>query len=167
MSNNQYNNGLYDTYISKSQFVALFCALLKLQGINHFQRNNMIHFIAICMKHGKFQRILKGILAKNENSSLDFKTFDQALSALRQKRLIHMDIEEQNPTVYISPRIPIKRIINSKIDYLEEMSNFMKAYQIFDQNGWIGFTQIGTTQDDIDTNNAISTLQKIIKQNKQ
>lgn len=163
MANNQHNNELYGIYLSQTQFLALFCALLKLQGTDYFQNNDLVYFITICKKQNSFQRLLNGIHVKQEDC-LDFKALDQSISVLKQKKLIHVDIEEQNPTVYISPKMPIKRIIDFNVDYLEEMSNFMKTYQIFNQKEWI--SQKMASQDNLDIDNAVFTLQKIIKHNK-
>ena len=130
----KYIERFYEPSFSAYDFVSLFSVLCATQNEYSFSRDNLIVFINFCKIHSKYDKLLGDINLKSNGIFYYSEEFDEAIAKLKWGKILYTVSPEQDSNVYIFENIPTEEIIKPRVNYLEEVSNFISEYKNFENN---------------------------------
>lgn len=128
-----YIERFYNPIFSAYDFVSLFSAFYASQKEYSFIKDHLVDFISICKKHGKYDNLLGDIHLRSNGINSYSEALDEAVAKLKWARILYTISPEQDSTVYIFDNTPFAEMMKNKIDFLDEMTDFIgnfKGYEI-------------------------------------
>ncbi len=124
-----YVEKFYEPKFSPYDFMCLFIAINASQKNFIFDRDSLIKFIRTCKSSNQFSRLLSDIYLKN-NGIFDYSDdLDEALQKLRIAGILYTVSPESDATMYIFKNIPVAKLIKARLDYFDEMVDFVRKYE--------------------------------------
>ena len=133
-SDEEYLSKFYEAEFSPYDFMSLFTAINASQKNYSFSRDNLIQFIANCKKENQFHRLLKDIHIKSNGVFNFSEDLDEATQKLKIGRILYTVSPEENSTIMIFEDIPMAELIKKRIEYFDEMVNFIGDYNKHQEN---------------------------------
>ena len=124
-----YAERFYESKFSPYDFMCLFTAINALQKKLIFNRDSLIRFIRSCKSNNQFNRLLNEIYLKN-NGIFDYSNdLDEAVQKLKIAGILYTVSPESDATMNIFENIPTAKLIKDRLDYFDEMANFVENYE--------------------------------------
>lgn len=124
-----YVERFYESKFSSYDFMCLFTAISASQKKLIFNRDSLIRFIRSCKSNNQFSRLLDDIYLKS-NGIFDYSNdLDEAIQKLKIAGILYTISPESDATMYIFENIPMSKLIKDRLDYFDEMANFVGNYE--------------------------------------
>lgn len=162
--NKKYIEKFYEPKFTPYDFIFLFSAVNANNKNYSFNKDNLISYIKLCNENFKFTNLTKEIPLKNNGISSFSEELDEAIAKLKWARILYTISPEKDSTIHIFEDIPTSEIIKPRIDYLEEMYDFIQEYNKFENEIINKYYKKLAEQETKDIDKAIHTLTKIKKQ---
>lgn len=128
MTDEEYLNKFYEPKFSPYDFMCLFAAINVLQKNYSFNRNNLIQFIANCKGNNQFCKLLNDIHIKSNGVFNFSEDLEEAMQKLKLLRVFYTISPETDSTMMIFENIQISELIKNRIEYFDEMVDFIANY---------------------------------------
>lgn len=128
-SNEKYIDRFYDSPFSPYDFLSLFSALYASEKDYSFSRDELIIFIDICKKSGKYSHLVGDINLRNNGIHSYSEDLDEAVAKLKWANILYTVSPEQDSRIYIFEDTPFTKMMSDKDAFIDEMTDFIGEFR--------------------------------------
>lgn len=131
----KYLENFHEEEFNTHDFMLLFSAIYAIKGNSSFSRDNLLNFIIENKQKEENSNLLHDIEIKSNGIFYYSNNFDEAISKLKWAGILYtISPEEIDSSIYINKGIDVSGIIKSRIDYLNDIINFVSIYEQYEHN---------------------------------
>lgn len=141
-SNVKYIERFYDPPFSPYDFLSLFSALYASEKDYSFSRDELIAFIDICKKSGKYSDLVGDIQLKSNGIYSYSEDLDEAVVKLKWAKILYTVSPERDSRIYIFEDIPFTELMRGKDDFINQMTDFIGRFKEYEMRKDKGYQKI-------------------------
>lgn len=124
----EYVDRFYQAEFTPYDFMCLYVAVNASQKNFLFNRDHLLNYIKTCKNGNQFNRLLDDIYISSNGVSDYSESLHEAIQTLKMAKILYTISPEVDASMFIFENTPMAELIKNRIDYFDDMVNFVEGY---------------------------------------